>query len=58
MMQLTYSDLDPGVETQIEDPQVSSTPETPRPVFSAFNQLNYVYGAIAANCFLELEALR
>ncbi|MEO0375464.1 MAG: hypothetical protein AAF329_12735 [Cyanobacteria bacterium P01_A01_bin.17] len=58
MMQLTYSEIAPDIKEQAGGPPLSTTSETPQPALSAFDQLNYVYGAIAANCFLELEALR
>ncbi|PZD74957.1 hypothetical protein C1752_00682 [Acaryochloris thomasi RCC1774] len=58
MMKPTYSEIGPDIKEQAGGLPLSITPEMPQPALSAFDQLNYVYGAIAANCFLELEALR
>ncbi|WP_158535003.1 hypothetical protein [Acaryochloris thomasi] len=57
-MKPTYSEIGPDIKEQAGGLPLSITPEMPQPALSAFDQLNYVYGAIAANCFLELEALR
>lgn len=35
----------------------SECPQTEQPAQSAFDLLNYVYGAMAANSFVELECL-
>ncbi len=61
MMQLTYSEIELDVEECIPKtsmPEAGAAEAEMQPTLSAFDTLNYVYSAIAANAFIELEALR